>query len=246
MSPEELMPSCDIVFLSYRESRAEDNWSLLKARFPNAKRVHGVKGILQAHQKAAEVSESEFFFLVDGDNRIREDFHFEARAPLDKNTIYVYRCHNPANSLEYGYGAVKIYNKKLIENKIKKSFIDLATTVATNYKIIYQVASETHFFYTPEEAWRGAFRETAKLARQSLKSHDSDSFKRLEQWCSEINPVPNKEWVLQGATEGRKFGSNEANSLPLINNFDWLKECFLKSIQSHPHLKGTLPTPELE
>ena len=44
----------DIVFISYNELAADDNYALLKARFPMAKRVHGVKGIHQAHIKAAK------------------------------------------------------------------------------------------------------------------------------------------------------------------------------------------------
>ena len=44
----------DIVFISYKEAYAEDNWNLLKSRFPTAKRVDGVKGIHQAHIKAAK------------------------------------------------------------------------------------------------------------------------------------------------------------------------------------------------
>ena len=43
----------DVVFISYQEPNAEENWQALKQRVPVAKRVHGVKGIHNAHVKAA-------------------------------------------------------------------------------------------------------------------------------------------------------------------------------------------------
>ena len=44
----------DIVFISYQEPNADENYDKLKERFPLAKRVHGVKGIHQAHIEAAK------------------------------------------------------------------------------------------------------------------------------------------------------------------------------------------------
>ena len=38
----------DIVFISYKERHAENNWEILKAQFPIAKRVKDVEGIHQA------------------------------------------------------------------------------------------------------------------------------------------------------------------------------------------------------
>ena len=44
----------DIVFISYEEPNADDVYAELKERYPMAKRVHGVKGIHQAHIAAAK------------------------------------------------------------------------------------------------------------------------------------------------------------------------------------------------
>ena len=38
----------DIIFISYNEPHADNNWNNLKTRFPYAKRVNGIKGIHQA------------------------------------------------------------------------------------------------------------------------------------------------------------------------------------------------------
>ena len=41
--------------ISYKEPNAEENFDKLKSRFPWAQRVHGVKGIHQAHIEAAKL-----------------------------------------------------------------------------------------------------------------------------------------------------------------------------------------------
>jgi hypothetical protein len=57
----------DIVFISYNEVQADTNWNSLKSRFPYAKRVHGVKGIHQAHVAAANKAFTDMIWIVDAD-----------------------------------------------------------------------------------------------------------------------------------------------------------------------------------
>ena len=66
----------DIVFISYQETNADENYSLLKEKFPSVKRVHGVKGIHQAHIAAAKKCFTKMFWIVDGDAVIANDFDF--------------------------------------------------------------------------------------------------------------------------------------------------------------------------
>jgi hypothetical protein len=227
----------EIIFLSYRESNAEENWAELKTRFPNAKRVHGVKGIYEAHRAAAELSDTDFFFLVDGDNKICESFRFELKEIQPKqDTIYVWRCLNPVNKLCYGYGAIKLYNKFLLSSE-EREFRDLATTVARHYHIVHEVASETHFHATPIEAWRGAFRECVKLQCQVLEnSNDIHSQQRLQKWCNDYNPkVSNSSWVKLGAKMAQDFVLDSAKGAQkaklLINDFDQLEQLWQQVLQ---------------
>lgn len=217
----------DIVFISYNESNAEENWQELKARFPRAKRVHGVKGIREAHQQAAAISESHFFYVVDGDNKICKDFDFESPKDLKDKALYVYRCRNPLNNLVYGYGAIKIYNKQLLENRKNKQYIDLATSVSEHYIILSEVASETHFFNTPEEAWRGAFRECFKLASQCIDRQDSQqTHQRLQRWCAFESSLKNSDWALLGARQGHEIALSQYREACNINDFQWLHQYF--------------------
>ena len=67
----------DIVFISYEEPNADDVYAELKERYPMAKRVHGVKGIHQAHIAAAKKCFTKMFWVVDGDAKLKDDFTFD-------------------------------------------------------------------------------------------------------------------------------------------------------------------------
>ena len=60
----------DIIYLSYDEPNAEQNYADLLTKVPWAKRVHGVKGSDAAHKACAELSTTDRFVTVDGDNTI--------------------------------------------------------------------------------------------------------------------------------------------------------------------------------
>jgi hypothetical protein len=67
----------DIIFISYTEPNAEENFSKLRSRFPYAQRVHGVQGIHQAHIAAAKKAFTKMFWVVDGDAEIVDTFNFD-------------------------------------------------------------------------------------------------------------------------------------------------------------------------
>ena len=51
----------DIIYLSYDEPNAEENYADLCSKIPWAKRVHGVEGSDAAHKACAELSETDRF-----------------------------------------------------------------------------------------------------------------------------------------------------------------------------------------
>ena len=79
----------DIFFLSYLESNREKNWLTLKKKQPKAKRVHGVKGLALAHQICANLSQTEFFFVINADNEISNNFHFNSPKLLNTTQIHL-------------------------------------------------------------------------------------------------------------------------------------------------------------
>ena len=106
----------DIVFISYQEPNADENFSKLKQRFPLAKRVHGVKGIHQAHIAAAKKCFTKMFWIVDGDANIVKNFNFDYVVPDHQlDVVHVWRARNAVNALVYGLSLIHIHKKDLLK-----------------------------------------------------------------------------------------------------------------------------------
>lgn len=221
-----------IVFLSYDEPNAEVNWVALKNRFPQAVRVHGVEGILNAHKKAAEVSSSANFFVVDGDSEILDTFNFDlAFSEYDKlHYVHIWKCLNPVNGLEYGYGGVKLFHKKMFEN-FDEAIVDMSTLLGDGVKLMDEVATVTHFNSDEFHAFRGAYREATKLSSGIIKNQDDDeSAQRLDVWCTKAEG-DFSDYVLYGANLGREHGianASDINKLQVVNKFSELYQLYRK------------------
>lgn len=78
----------DVIFMSYYEKNADENFETLKKLVPNAKRVNGVKGILNAYNACRELSETTFYYIVEGDSIVCNDFDFKLPIQWCKNIMY--------------------------------------------------------------------------------------------------------------------------------------------------------------
>ncbi len=217
----------DIVFISYQEPSADENYAALKARFPTAKRVHGVKGIHQAHIKAAKKCFTKMFWIVDGDAQILDSFNFDYEVPSHQlDHVHVWRAKNPINDLVYGYGGIKLFPRLLTKN-MDTSKPDMTTSISKHFIAINEVANTTRFNTSPFETWKGAFRECAKLSSKIIDRQKNDETEqRLETWCTVGEDRPHGSYAIAGARAGREFGISNRNDIKLINDFDWLKEQF--------------------
>ena len=217
----------DIVFISYQEPNADENYATLKARFPMAKRVHGVKGIHQAHIKAAKKCFTKMFWIVDADALILDTFNFDHEVPDHQlDHVHVWRAKNPINGLEYGYGGVKLFPRKLtIEMDTSKA--DMTTSISEHFIAMDEVANTTAFNTSPFETWKGAFRECAKLSSKTItRQNNEETDDRLNTWCTKGSKEHYGSYAINGAVAGRKFGISNRSNISLINDFDWLKEQF--------------------
>ena len=64
----------DVIFISYDEPNADENFADLLNKCPWAKRSHGVHGSDAAHKAAAKLSDTERFVGVDADNIVDPEF----------------------------------------------------------------------------------------------------------------------------------------------------------------------------
>lgn len=228
----------DVVQISYHEPYADDNFELLKLFAPHAKRVQGVKGIFQAHKAAAEIAETQNFYVIDADAVMDEEFSFRFKPDRSKerwpgvmeNTcVYVWRSRNPVNDLLYGYGGAKLFPRRAMLEANNWN-IDMTTTIGCPFVPKFQVSNITAFNTDPYNAWRSAFRECAKLASAIIPHGDNtDNEYRLRVWQTRGADRENGEYAILGAKQGADFGyeyKDKKNILNNINDFEWLKETF--------------------
>ena len=217
----------DIIMISYGEQNSNENYKKLLEKFPDAKRIHGVKGIANAHIAAAEICETDMMWIIDGDAEVVDGFDFSYVVPeCDKEAVHVWRSINPINDLEYGYGGVKLLPTELTK-KVDKTKVDVNTSISTNFKVMKQISCITKFNTGPFETWKSAFRECAKLASKVIdRQKEDETNARLKTWTTVGHDRLFGEYALAGATAGMEFGLSSRDNLGLINDFDWLQEQF--------------------
>ena len=239
----------DIIFLSYDEPNAEKNYADLCQKIPWAKRVHGVKGSDAAHKACADLSETEHFVTVDGDNIVNPEF-LNVEIDLDslgvtKNHVFSWCGKVHVNGLMYGNGGLKLWNKKFVQNMrtheasdgsderslVEFCFDELYFQFNENYSTSYTNGS-------PFQAWRAGFREGVKMSlNQGAKVEDIKSvwwqnLERLLIWCSVGADVENGLWSIYGAREGCYLTNCTDWDYTQVRDFDYLTEYWNKKHQN--------------
>jgi hypothetical protein len=173
-----------VVFISYHEPNAEDNFVYLRRQnLKNVGRVIDVKGFDAAHKKALEVavdldSKCTHFLTVDGDTQVMSWAFEEGNTdllPFYQNpttfysTTYSWKSINTINGLAYGNGSLKLWARRFVEtmqtheNHNGKGTGNVDFCWDENYIPMEAITSYTYVNSTPEQAWRAGFREGAKL-----------------------------------------------------------------------------------
>lgn len=242
-----------IVFISYQEPNADDNWKNLKSRFPDALRSHGIVGIHNAHKASAgnllnyrdylnsliienPTSNPIFdhynyshFWVVDGDSTVVDDFNFEAPADLWDDAVYVYQAKNPVNGLSYGYGGIKLLPIEATANMLLGN-VDMTTSISKHFFPVNKIASVTNFNTDPFNTWKSAFRECVKLSSAVIdRQQQQETDFRLNGWCTLNDVVPYGFYSYTGSLAGKEYGADNKNNpeaLKKINDFGWLENKF--------------------
>jgi len=231
----------DIIFLSYDEPNAEKNYADLCQKIPWAKRVHGVKGSDAAHKACADLSDTENFITVDGDNVVNQNF---LNVEIDLDEIGCTRDHVfswcgkiHVNGLMYGNGGLKLWNKKFVKNMrtheaskdgdaanvVEFCFNDLYYHLNQNYSTSFTNAS-------PFQAWRAGFREGVKMSLnqgapvKDIKSVWWQNLERLLIWCSIGADVENGLWSIYGAREGCYLTNCTNWDYTQVRDFEYLTD----------------------
>jgi hypothetical protein len=238
----------DIIYLSYDEPNAEKNYADLLTKAPWAKRVHGVEGSDAAHKACAELSETDRFITVDGDNIVRPGFLeqvLDIPQGSDLESSVISWCgKNEINGLMYGNGGIKCWPKEYVLQMKTHENADPDNVAAQvdfcwDLKYIQQNScySDVHNNATPQQAWRAGFREGVKMAldsgakptkEQLLKGHWKN-LHRLWIWLMVGADVENGDWAILGARAGLYMTMCTEWDFVQVRDFEYLNNLWATS-----------------
>jgi len=232
----------DIVFLSYDEPNADENYTDLKSKIPWAKRVHGVKGSDAAHKACAALAETDRFVIIDADNIVDPAFlaqEIEIHDHDVDNCVFSWSAINAINGLRYGNGSIKSWTKNIIRNMkthelAPKDNIQAQVDFCWDIKYIPldQCFSVIHNDRSPFQAWRAGFREGVKMAlnhgvppaKDDLINGHQKNLNRLYIWLMVGTDVTNGDWAIYGAREGLVKLMCSDWDYTQVRDFDCLEE----------------------
>jgi hypothetical protein len=218
----------DIIFMSYQEPNAEEHWQAVKDKYPWAQRVHGVKGLVNAHVECAKLARTEMYFHIEADNELTDKFNPAFKpSRYDRDVVHVWRAKNSVNDLVYGYSGIKLFPKKNVLALDPAKVVDFTTSVSDKFMPVQIVGSTVHYDTDPYNTWKAAFRECAKLSGKTIaRQKDAETEERLQTWCT-VGKGDYGDYSIAGALDGMYFGRDATpEQLQLVNDWDWLRERF--------------------
>ena len=233
----------DIIYISYDEPNCEYNWADLQSKIPWAKRVHGVKGSDSAHKAAANLSDTDRFITVDGDNILydSEDFlnqeiTINNLKNLDK-VVISWPSINAINGLIYGNGGIKCWSKKAVLEMRTHESADISNLRAQidfcwelEYQAIDRCFSTIKNNASNKQAWRSGFREGIKMCLNDgypvnhLKNIAPTNLRRLKIWMTVGYDDPVGIYSIFGALQGCYYLRFKKWNFISVRDFDMLDE----------------------
>ena len=236
----------DIVYISYDEPNADENYADLLDKCPWAKRSHGVEGSDAAHKAAANMAETDRFITIDADNIVHDAF-FSVEVDMDKigdTDVISWAGKNITNGLVYGNGGIKCWPKEVVMNMKthenapagdKRAQVDFCWNI--NYVQMNNIYCTVMNNGSPLQAWRAGFREGVKMglvdgdvidpADMKEQVHNKN-YKRLLTWMSVGDDSENGIWAIYGARLGCHMTNITRTEWDWKNvrDFKWLTNYF--------------------
>ena len=209
----------DVVFISYDEPNADQNYQDLLEKCPWALRSHGVWGSDAAHKAAAALVNTERFITIDADNIVHSDF-FNVELDMSKigdNDVISWAGKNAVNGLVYGNGGIKCWPVHVVnamrtheaapENDTHAQ-VDFCWNI--NYVQMNNIYCDVANNGSPYQAYRAGFREGCKMSledgnvvdKRALKKLHRKNYQRMLVWMSIGEDTTNGLWAVYGSRLG--------------------------------------------
>lgn len=217
-------------FLSYDDPNLKENFAFAKIKIADLTLFETSVGIAESHRLCGSNSLTNMFMVIDSDALLLDTFKISQvyDSIIDKSKMYIFSARNPINGLEYGHGAIKIFQKQFFTDL---EVVDFSTSFFGKIEHVALTLNIHRFNSSPFHTWRTAFRECVKLSSATIKNRNKyDDEYRMAIWCEKANGNDFSQECLKGAQAGREYGTrfkDDFDNLKKINNFEFLKEQYV-------------------
>ena len=212
----------DIAFISNGEPFEDTNFKILKDHLEKnnlSNRLYWIKGVdgrTKAYKKAAETSDTEYFYAVFAKSMVKDTFMFDYT--VDRGLSKRHRIfHARLNELDLEYGTfnIDLYSKSLCMDTPDDNILDF--TLSQPHEVVPVVASESLLAPDNYTAWKNAFREVSKLVLWQNKKPTVETRHRLKKWLETDN-----EWLAKGSQDGKLFTEEcEYDEDKILQTYTW-------------------------
>ncbi len=230
-----------IVYMSYDEPWADDVWGGLCKVRPDAKRVHGIKGLNACHVEAGEVAGADWFLTVDADTEVDANLN-DVRFPkalLSRAFRLDWQSRNAVNGIVSRNGSLKLWPRDLVKGMqshetAPEDTVSLDADIGAIEPGISRVVlmpgchSRTDPAHTPFHAFRAGFRETSFLSwlLRRTEAQGGSNIDELRQiltiWCSLGTHRRFGDWLIYGARMGLWAETTWQNwDIRVTHDYDW-------------------------
>lgn len=234
-----------VVFLSFDEPNADENFDHLYFSHPDKSlvhRVHGVKGFDAAHKAAAKKAGTQRFFTVDADCKVDWNIWHQVLT-LDHTTqkaTFSWSSRNIVNGLVYGNGGIKLWYGDYVLNMRtheaagigdENNNVDFCWDFE-NYKQMNNTYGTVVNNASAFQAFRAGFREGVKMGLDEGKKVPVEKFNELIYpanysrwltWMTVGRDVENGIWAMYGARLGAHKLYVENFDHSLISDYEWFQ-----------------------
>jgi hypothetical protein len=230
----------DVVFISYDEPNADQNYQDLLEKCPWALRSHGVWGSDAAHKAAAALVNTERFITIDADNIVHSDF-FNVELDMDQigdNDVISWAGKNAVNGLVYGNGGIKCWPVHVVNamrtheaapQNDTHAQVDFCWNI--NYVQMNNIYCDVANNGSPYQAYRAGFREGCKMSledgdivdKRALKKIHRKNYQRMLVWMSIGEDITNGLWAVYGSRLGCYMTNLDRDSWDWrdVRDFEW-------------------------
>ena len=235
-----------VVFLSFDEPNADENFEHLKKYHPNPryiKRVHGVKGFDAAHKAAADAAKGDRFFTVDADCLVDKSIWYKQLeiTPDMAKATFSWSSRNIVNGLVYGNGGIKLWYSNYVKNMKSHEAADPNDNTNNidfcwdfeNYKQMNNTYGTVMNNASAYQAFRAGFREGIKMGLDQghkVKIEEFEhkmypaNYSRWLTWMTVGRDVENGAWCIYGARLAAYKLYVEDFDHTLVADYDWFKD----------------------